>query len=117
MKCARGLGRPTGSALRRRGIVEAYWILWDEESVKLVLLEVDRSFIYALVTLKNGKRWTFTAIYASPRVAVRRHLWGKLREPFNKEPWLVMGDFNYVLRGKERSSGVGVSDSFVDWVA
>lgn len=79
-------------------------LLWDDARVKLMPLEADKSFIYVIVTLKNGMRWTFRVVYASPRAAVRWHLWGKLSEPINKDPWLVMGDFNCVLRGEERSS-------------
>lgn len=31
-------------------------------------------------------------------------------------PWLVIGDFKFVLRNEERSSGRGVSSNFVHWV-
>lgn len=32
------------------------------------------------------------------------------------EAWVLIGDFNCVLRGEERSSRRGVSSTFVDWV-
>lgn len=32
------------------------------------------------------------------------------------DPWLVMGDFNCILKGEEQSSGSDVSKCFANWV-
>lgn len=60
--------------------------------------------------------WEFTAVYANPHANVRKHLWGKLNEMRVERPWLIIGDFNYVLSGDERTSGRGTSSRFIDWV-
>lgn len=33
-----------------------------------------------------------------------------------ERPWLVIGDFNCVLRGEGQSLGRGISSCFVEWV-
>lgn len=55
-------------------------------------------------------------MYASPRASERKDLWLKLDIPLPGEQWLVTGDFNFVLKGDEWSSGTWVSDSFVNCV-
>lgn len=67
-----------------------------------------------VATLIRGRRWLFTTVYAIPRANVRRHLSLNLNELYIGDPWLVMGDFDCIL--KERSLGSGVSDSFANWV-
>lgn len=59
----------------------------------------------------------FTAVYASPRASIRKHLQAKLDETYNGDPWLVVGNFNCVLKGEKRSPRSGSSDSFLNWVA
>lgn len=104
-KVCRRLGKTHSTRYEAVGFSGGLWVLWDDSRIKVVPLEVDKSFIYAMVTLKNGMKWTLVVVYESPRAAVRRHMWAKLKEPIDKDPWLVMGDFDCVLRGEERSLG------------
>lgn len=92
------------------------WLMWDEERIKIEPIEVQRCYIHASVKSTGDKRWYLTAVYASPRANERRDLWPKLDTPQSGERWLVIGDFNCVLKGEERNSGTGVLDSFVHWV-
>lgn len=55
-------------------------------------------------------------MYASPNTSERRKLWGKLDRNNVKGPWALIGDFNFVLKAKERSSDSGVSLGFQEWV-
>lgn len=41
---------------------------------------------------------------------------GRLNELCIEAPWLLVGDFNYVLRAEERSSDGGALSSFMEWV-
>lgn len=54
----------------------------------------------------------FTALFASPIASERRQLWQNLDGLQTYLLWLIIGDFNCVMKGEERSSGEGVSDSF-----
>lgn len=47
---------------------------------------------------------------------MRNQLWPALDELERGAPWLLLGDFNCVLKGDERSSGTGVSEGFTNWV-
>lgn len=95
------------------GFSGGIWLLWDDSAINVVPVDVNRFFIHALVSLKNGLRCMLTAVYASPRGSVRRNLWAKLDMLVIEKPWILMGDFNCVLRSEERSSGSGVFSSFV----
>lgn len=55
-------------------------------------------------------------MYASPTLSIRRHLWARLNQLYMEGLSLLIGDFNCVLKGKERSTGDGVSTSFVNWM-
>lgn len=91
-------------------------MLWDDDELKVNLRYAHRFFLHAEVTSAGGKRWEITAVYASPNANVWKHLWDMLDEMIIKGPWVVMGDFNCVLRGDERSSRVGASSSFASRV-
>lgn len=83
----------------------------------LKLLAVKRSFLHMEVKFGNGRTWMLTAIYASPYHSAKRFLWEQLDELDVRWPWMLIGDFKYVLKDEERSSGVGASTSFQSWVS
>lgn len=56
------------------------------------------------------------AVYASPQTGVRQFLWDKLDALEVGVPWILIGDFNCVLRTDERSLKSGVSSSFGNWI-
>lgn len=80
------------------------------------LLYVHKLFLHVEVCSDGGIIRELTGIYASPITHIRRHIWGKLDSLIINRPWVIIGDFNCMLRDEEHSSGVGVSSSFVDWV-
>lgn len=55
-------------------------------------------------------------IYANPNQANGRDLWGELDKINISSLWVVIGDFNSILFGHERSPEGVVSSMFVDWV-
>lgn len=55
-------------------------------------------------------------MYANPHANIRKYLWGKLNVMRIEHPWLIIGDFNCILREEERSSGKWVSSCSVEWV-
>lgn len=54
------------------------------------------------------------SIYAGPVANIHKYIWGNEMKVVH--PWLVIGDFNCLLRGDECSSWREVSSCFVDWV-
>lgn len=74
------------------------------------------SFLHVSLTTARGLTWKMTVVYANPNASKRRHLWVKLDTLKIEAPWLVLGDFNCVLRDEDRSSMRGASSSFQAWV-
>lgn len=66
------------------------------------------------IASSKGKICDLTTIYASSCTSIRKLIWGMLDEMKIEYPWLIIGDFNGVLRGEERSFGQGVSNCFVN---
>lgn len=60
--------------------------------------------------LPGGWHWLLTAVYGSLNASVGKHIW----DMWVEGPWMLVGDFNCVIRGDERSSGTGASYSFVE---
>lgn len=60
--------------------------------------------------------WELTGIYASPVAHVRRHIWSTLDSMRINRAWVIIGDFNCILKGEEHGSGTRVSSCFIDWV-
>lgn len=56
MNSIRSLGKATGFVLRRRGFVGGVWLLWDDSNIKDVMIDINRAFIHAEVTLKSEVR-------------------------------------------------------------
>lgn len=111
-----GFGKPHWVRPKAHGGSGGVWLLWDQDEIAITQLWVDKSFIHILVSIAGGMRWELTTIYASPKVSIRRDLWGKLNEINKKDPWMIRDDFNCVLKGEERSLGDGVSSFFIEWV-
>ncbi|XP_026383951.1 uncharacterized protein LOC113279472 [Papaver somniferum] len=59
-------------------------------------------------------------VHASCFPVTRRGLWQQLSSSDNNTPWLVMGDFNCVLRNEEKEGGrqptTSVINDFCDWM-
>lgn len=68
------------------------------------------------VRLANRRQWVLTAVYASPQENIFQFLWEKLDALEMGVPWLLIGDFNCVLRVEERNSKIRASSSFRSWV-
>lgn len=51
-------------------------------------------------------------MYAIPQASSRRHLWSALGQLELSDAWMMVGNFNCVLKGEERSLYKEVSSSF-----
>lgn len=94
------------------GFSRGVWVLWEEEDVRLMMLEACRSFIHMEVRMRDGREWLLTAVYAKPRPSFRRFIWERLDELQWKSLWLLIRDFNCYLDDEERSSKMGLLSMF-----
>lgn len=99
-----------------RGFSGGVWVMWDEEDIDLKLRYDDAFFLHCLARSRGGLMWEVTAVYASPTPMERKFLWAKLNGIRTHRPWVLVGDFNCVLRNEERSSNSGASSCFQNWV-
>lgn len=98
------------------GFSGGIWVMWNDGVLELKLKQADRFFLHFEVSMGGGWSWELLALYASPNSSTGRHLWGKLYSIEVSLPWVVVGDFNCVLKDDERSSNTGASTSFQNWV-
>lgn len=90
--------------------IKILWVQWrdlvtlgrGEDHVKLRC--VHRSLVHVSLTSTGNKRWELSAIYASPNLSIKKHLWDTLNELKIDELWLLVGDFNRVMKKDVRSS-------------
>lgn len=97
------------------GFSGGIWVLWDGDSIQVSPRYIYHQFIHMEVVSGRRRRWEFSAVYASPQAFLQRDLWNALNHIFVDVAWVLVGDFNCVLKPEERSSEGGVSSRFVDW--
>ncbi|XP_060182465.1 uncharacterized protein LOC132612156 [Lycium barbarum] len=81
------------------------WLLWNPTNVNVTVLQTTNQFIHCMAETVNGcLRLEFTAIYSLHTIEDRKGLWSGLEAmaPPICNPWLIMGDFNAILKGEDR---------------
>jgi len=63
-----------------QGFRGGIWFLWDIATVQLQLIKSHMQYITMRVEGHGFQPWLFTAVYASPSVQHREHLWLELEE-------------------------------------
>ena len=104
------LVEPTG---RAGGIL----LLWKSDRITIHILGESNQGVYALVEVKSlNNSFIITAVYASPKIAMRKILWNELcsfAEGLDY-PWCVIGDFNEVTCQAEKFGGREINRSRVN---
>lgn len=99
------------SRSKAEGFSGGIWMVWSNEDVKIEIRYAHKFFLHASINAGDGKEWELTAVYASPITSRRRGMWIKLDKMNIKKPWLLLGDFNCILKAEERSSSSGVGEA------
>ena len=83
-------------------------IIWKADKVDLQIRESSDQVIHCLATCKvTNVKFASSFVYAYNTIVGRRPLWANL-DRFSESlsnAWLVLGDFNNVLKTDERSNG------------
>ncbi|GAU12283.1 hypothetical protein TSUD_141910 [Trifolium subterraneum] len=90
-----------------RGHSGGIWLLKQQGSnITADVFEVYKDTITVRLSLGNAK-WFLSGIYASPVNSSRLDLWNNFTELRRDitEPWLLMGDFNEIIRPSEQKGG------------
>ncbi|GFZ00592.1 eukaryotic translation initiation factor 4E [Actinidia rufa] len=87
-------------------------IIWKSDKVNLDILESNAQVIQCLATcISTSRKFYISFVYAFNTVVSRRPLWDNLCK-FSSSielPWLLLGDFNNVLKGEVRANGIPVT--------
>lgn len=77
-------------------------------NITFELLIISLQIIHSNITVSNGNIFTISYIYAFNDATDRGVLWNTLRDiaASIEQPWLVCGDFNYILCFEERDGGI-----------
>ncbi|PSS19299.1 Endonuclease [Actinidia chinensis var. chinensis] len=82
-------------------------IIWKADKVDLQMLNCSEQVIHCLATCKvTNTRFCISFVYAFNTIMGRRPLWANL-DKFNetlRDLWLILGDFNNVLKMDEKSN-------------
>jgi exonuclease III len=85
-------------------------VFWNPETVKVEMLHFSAQGIHILVTsLVQQFCFTTTFIYGFNTISARRALWADLRRWSMDSPWLLLGDFNFILSQEDKHNGELVS--------
>ncbi|XP_026433322.1 uncharacterized protein LOC113330706 [Papaver somniferum] len=85
------------------------WILWRNILLRPDILSTSKQAI-----TMNFAGDFITAVHASYNPVARKILWRQLGLGFIYIPWLVLGDFNYVLRLEEKKGGRPIKEVYMN---
>ena len=83
-------------------------VLWSSRAIEVDVVGILSQLIHLRVTCKiTSQVFLVTFIYSFNTIVARRDLWNQLRryELGHIQPWLVVGDFNSILRGEKKRNG------------
>lgn len=96
-----------------RGII---WLVWDSRLADIIVKDTNSQYIHCLVKDPiRGTMFVLTVVYGLHKIEYRKGLWGNLEEMESRihNSWLVMGDFNAILKLEDRMNGTQVQDGEV----
>ncbi|KAF3625162.1 hypothetical protein FXO38_29886 [Capsicum annuum] len=85
------------------------WLLWNPGNVQVTVLHTENQIIHSfIIDHSKSHLIAFSAIYELHTIEERKELWASIEnlESSIHNPWLLMGDFNANLRGKDRNTTV-----------
>ena len=88
-------------------------LLWNQNKVDVEILDVAAQYLHARLRCKvSSVQFHATFLYGFHSIVNRRCLWENLENlsPDRDTPWILLGDFNGVLRPDERINGSLVSN-------
>ena len=87
-------------------------ILFDPKKIRLEALDILPQVIHCRVScMVSSVSFLLSCVYGFNTIGSRRPLWEKLKDWGGSllDPWLLMGDFNSILREEERVGGASVT--------
>ncbi|XP_074305014.1 uncharacterized protein LOC141639943 [Silene latifolia] len=87
------------------------WLLWIEDRFNVTVLEMTAQLIHLKVKdVLTSSQFLVTYVYGFNKIEERAPLWNDLIRLTATDPWIVLGDFNNVLKADEKI-GLPVKDA------
>jgi len=105
-------------ALKAQGTAGGIIVMWDRNSFNLVSSSCGDFSITCLFQMMGGDfEWAFMGVYGPQSRFDKLRMWEELQSTRDgwSGPWCVAGDFNEILHGHERSTGVGSSNTMAEF--
>lgn len=83
-------------------------VIWNSTMVDVIIVGIISQLIHLSVSCKvTSHTFLVTFVYDFHTIVNRRSMWEKLLsfDLGKHEPWMVLGDFNFVLRDNEKKNG------------
>uniref|UniRef100_A0A803PLB3 Reverse transcriptase domain-containing protein n=1 Tax=Cannabis sativa TaxID=3483 RepID=A0A803PLB3_CANSA len=78
-------------------------VAWNPLRFVVNILRCTRQLIHLFVTaIDNKKEFYVTFVYGFNKEEERKGLWNELKMQMTNDPWLILGDFNDILKKDER---------------
>lgn len=104
------------AVVEARGFSGGLWCMWDAHSVKVRIISCTAQLMNVAILSNNRIEWLLTLVYASPKLLSRVSLYEYLEsmKDHMTVPWLLLGDFNEVIRQEDKRGGREVRGHSVD---
>lgn len=91
-------------------------MLWDDTKLQVDYISSFDQILNVAIMNTNHISWILSVVYASPQTQGRESMWNFLKALGSHvfPSWLIVGDWNQVLRAGEKSSGAKVRQYLVN---
>ncbi|XP_026428869.1 uncharacterized protein LOC113324795 [Papaver somniferum] len=89
------------------------WIGWDPSVAKVSILHSSTQCMFVLVDTYKDLSFVATFLYGDNNIIVRRSMWEDIVNfnQFNSKPWIILGDYNFILYSAEKTGGADIRPS------
>ncbi|CAK8579658.1 unnamed protein product [Lathyrus sativus] len=88
------------------------WLNWNDGNIDIISNKITDQMVHCEVRdAQGGFKFWLTVVYAHNKLELRRKLWHDIEHSQQPGPWCIVGDFNNVLRTKDRIGGNRVTET------
>lgn len=104
------------AAVEARGFAGGLWCLWDTADIKIRVLSHTAQVLNIAILERDTPSSLISLIYASPQGSMREKFYHYVEDmaSYVNLPWLLVGDFNQVIRQEDKRGGRPVGGVEVD---
>ncbi|QHO53738.1 Endonuclease/exonuclease/phosphatase family protein [Arachis hypogaea] len=89
------------------GFMGGIWVLWDDPNSNINIIERQEQLVHFSFDRMGIGKCFFHCNISSPQERERKQMWDSIQNIAHNlaEPWILMGDFNYIVDQKEKRGG------------